>query len=236
VLAAPPDDLGLEVRTTHALGMLDGTPCWAADIDDDAVKVFGKQSPFAPLRELWGRLDETQWVIAGRAVQIVDWDRTHRFCGRCGTPTEVASSDRSRRCPACGLSAYPRLAPAIITVVERDDEILLARGVNFPLPMFSCIAGFVEPGETLEQAVVREVLEEVGVVVDDVRYQRSQPWPFPHSLMIGFRARWVSGDIVIDPSEIAEAHWYRVDDLPMTPPGVSVASHLIADWVRERRS
>jgi NAD+ diphosphatase len=234
VMVAHPSDLDLTIAATHYLGDLDGVACWAADLVDEEVAAFGTTSPLTDLRALWGTVTEHQWTIAGRAVQIVDWDRTHRFCGRCGTPTELASTDRSRICPKCRLSAYPRLAPAIITVVERGDEILLGRGVNFPLPMFSCLAGFVEPGETLEEAVVREVFEEVGVVVSDVRYQQSQPWPFPHSLMIGFRARWVSGEINIDPNEIAEAHWYRYDELPRIPPGVSVASRLITQWAQER--
>ena len=144
-----------------------------------------------------GRAGQEAWLAAGRAVQLVEWGRTHRFCGRCGTPTEPAPGERAMRCPACGLSAFPRLAPAMITLVTRgddgpDQEALLARGIQWKVPMYSCLAGFVEPGESLEGAVVREVKEEVGVDVDDVRYQGSQPWPFPHSLMCGFRARYES--------------------------------------------
>jgi NAD+ diphosphatase len=144
--------------------------------------------------------------------------------------------ERARRCPACGLLAFPRLAPAIITLIERDDgRALLARGRTFPIPMYSCLAGFVEPGETLEEAVHREVREEVGVEIDDVRYWASQPWPFPHSLMLGFNAAWAGGDIVIDPTEIVDANWFAADDLPAIPPGISIARRLIDDWV-ERAS
>lgn len=121
----------------------------------------------------------------------------------------------------------------MIALVERDDEVLLARGVSFPIPMYSCLAGFVEPGETLEEAVGREIREEVGVEVADIHYQASQPWPFPHSLMLGFRARWVAGDIEIDPSEIADAGWFRADSLPMVPPPISIARQLIDAWVAE---
>src|SRR4029077_3986867 len=117
----------------------------------------------------------------------------------------------------------PRLAPAVITLIERDGEALLARNANFPIPMYSCVAGFVEPGETLEDAVHREVHEEVGVRLAEIRYVASQPWPFPHSLMIGFEATWGSGDIVIDGHEIIDAQWYRVDDLPTIPPPLSIA-------------
>ena len=166
-------------------------------------------------------------------MQLVEWEHTHRFCGRCATPTELSPGERARRCPRCGLLAFPRLAPAVITLVDRGDEALLAQGVNFGMPMYSCIAGFVEPGETLEEAVAREVHEEVGVQVEDVRYQHSQPWPFPHSLMIGFRARWSSGDIRIDPTEIVDAKWFSRDDLPMVPPGISIARALIDAWMGE---
>ena len=205
------------------LGLLDGRACWAVD----AEPVGG-----TPLMGLWGQVDELVWTIAGRAVQLIEWDRTHRYCGRCGMATELASGERAKRCPACGLLAFPRLAPAIITLVERDDgRALLARGKAFPIPMYSCLAGFVEPGETLEQAVHREVGEEVGVVLSDVRYWGSQPWPFPHSLMIGFNARWAGGDIVLDEREIVDAQWYAPDDLPPIPPGLSIARRLIDDWV-----
>lgn len=211
------------------LGTLDGRHCWAIDVaDDDEVDA----ALFKDLRMLHGSMDEVTWVLAGRAVQLVDWQRTHRFCGRCATPTEVAVGERARRCPRCGLLAFPRLAPAMITLVEREDgRVLLARNTNFPMPMFSLLAGFVEPGETLEEAVARETLEEVGVVVDDIRYWGSQPWPFPHSLMIGFRARYVSGDFVLQEDEIAEAGWFAHDDLPMVPPSMSIAGRMIEDWV-----
>ena len=142
------------------------------------------------------------------------------------------------RCPACGLVAYPRVSPAMITLVTRgepgpDQEVLLARGVDFPIPMYSCLAGFVEPGEDLEGAVVREVREEVGITVGNVRYEGSQPWPFPNSLMIGFRAEYLAGDLVVDETEIADAMWCRRDDLPPIPPGISIARRLIDHWVVE---
>jgi NAD+ diphosphatase len=210
------------------VGMLATTACWAVEapppgaVDDDA---------FADLRILYGRLPDEQWTVAGRAVQLVDWVRTHRYCGRCATPTEPASGERAMRCPACGLLAFPRLAPAIITLVTRGEEALLARGVAFPVPMYSCIAGFVEPGETLEEAVRREVREEVGVEITNVRYDSSQPWPFPHSLMIGFTADWAGGEIAIDGREIVDARWFRADAMPPIPPRISIARALIDAWL-----
>ena len=141
--------------------MLDTVACWAADMPADSPEPG--PDGYQDLRRLWGHVPELQWTIAGRAVQIVEWARTHRHCGRCGTATEAAPSERAMRCPDCGLLSFPRLAPAVIVLVTRGEEALLARGRNFPLPMYSCLAGFVEPGETLEEAVRREVREEVGV-------------------------------------------------------------------------
>lgn len=220
------------------LGTLDGVACWAVDLDGDGVPdvaIDRLRGTLVPLMGLHGQVDDARWTLAGRAVQLVEWERTHRFCGRCATPTEPATGERARRCPACGLLAFPRLSPAIITLIQRDGQALLARGRNFPVPMYSCIAGFVEPGESLEEAVHREVREEVGVELADVRYTASQPWPFPHSLMIGFEATWASGDIEIDETEIVDAGWYRPDDLPMIPPSLSIARTLIDRWV-ERAS
>lgn len=220
----------------HIVGIVDGSLWWAVDVPDDvadpsdgaAVDLFG----------YYGRSSEAEWMAAGRAVQIAEWARTHRFCGRCGTSTQVMPGERGMRCPACGLVAYPRVAPAMITLVTRgepgpDQQALLARGANFPVPMYSCLAGFVEPGEDLEGAVVREVREEVGVSVGSVRYMGSQPWPFPHSLMCGFRAEYVDGDLVLDGSEIVDANWYRRDELPTIPPGISIARSLIDGWLAE---
>jgi NAD+ diphosphatase len=201
-------------------------PCFASDgdgTDEDGAEL--------DLFSLFARLPETEWFIAGRAVQIVDWARTHRFCGRCGTATVHNDIDRAMKCPSCGLLAFPRLAPAIITLVRKGEQALLARGVNFRGPMYSALAGFVEPGENLEQAVVREVREEVGIEVGNVRYVSSQPWPFPHSLMLGFEADWVSGEIEIDPKEILDAGWYSRDSIPNIPPGISIARKLIDRWL-----
>jgi NAD+ diphosphatase len=240
VLDEHPDDVA-PGAARHLLGLLDGMACWAVDVDPDGPDGDpGALHPDAadgllPLMGLYGRVDDLRWTLAGRAVQLVEWDRTSRYCGRCATPTEPAPGERARRCPACGLLAFPRLAPAVITLVEQDGKALLARGRAFPIPMYSCIAGFVEPGETLEEAVRREVHEEVGVELAEVRYVASQPWPFPHSLMIGFEATWASGAIRIDEDEILDAAWFGVDDLPTIPPGMSIARRLIDAWIDRQR-
>lgn len=210
------------------LGRLGDVDCWAVDLDgDEAPEVV-----VTPLMALHASVSETEWMVAGRAVQLLQWRRTHQFCGRCGAGTAEVPGERAMRCVDCGLLAFPRLAPAVITLVTRDDgRALLARNASFPIPMFSCLAGFVEPGETLEQAVAREVKEEVGIDVRRIRYRSSQPWPFPHSLMIGFEAEWAGGDIAVDGVEIAEAAWFSTDELPPIPPHLSIARHLIDDWI-----
>jgi len=187
----------------------------------------------AGLRELWAALGEASWHTAGRAVQLGEWARTHRFCGRDGTPTERVPGERCMRCPSCGLLAYPRISPAVIVLVRRGDEALLARGARFPLPFYSTLAGFVEAGESLEQTLHREIREEVGVEVDRVTYFGSQPWPFPHSLMVGFMAHWASGDIHPDGSEILDAQWFKAHELPPVPPPLSIARRLIDAWVED---
>jgi NAD+ diphosphatase len=213
----------------HYLGSLDGLPCVAVEEPEVA-----DSTGFVALRQLWGQVGAQVWAIAGRAVQVVDWDVAHRFCGRCGTSTRPMTDQRARHCPKCGLDAYPRLAPAVIVLVERDDgRALLARNASFSEPFFSCLAGFVEPGETLEEAVHREVREEVGIEVCALQYFRSQPWPFPHSLMIGFTARLASGELRPDGQEITEAAWFPASDLPRLPGEISIARALVEAW-RER--
>jgi NAD+ diphosphatase len=202
---------------------------WSGTFDGSPPEPFA----VASLRELWAALGEASWHTAGRAVQLAEWASTHRFCGRCATPTVRVETERSMRCPACGLLAYPRISPAVIVLVRRGDEALLARGARFPLPFYSTLAGFVEVGESLEQTVHREIREEVGVEVQGIRYFDSQPWPFPHSLMIGFHAEWASGDIRADGSEILDAQWFKADALPTVPPRLSIARRLIDAWVRD---
>ena len=223
------EELAIEGSASHYLGRLDGLDCYAIDIDDVTEPPEGMS--FSPLRPLFTRLDEHEFALAGRAVQIVEWHRTHRFCGRCGNPTEHADGERAMGCPACGLLAFPRVSPAIIVRITRGDEILLAQGRRFPGVMYSVLAGFVEPGESLEQCVHREVREEVGIEVENVRYFGSQPWPFPHSLMVGFTADYAGGELSPDPEEIADAGWYRADALPPIPPSMSIARKLIDDWL-----
>ncbi len=225
-VAAAPSALALEPLRTLYLGVLGSAHCYALEAAPDAVPPQG--FGWHGLRALFSVLDDAHFALAGRALQLLEWDRTHQFCGRCGTPTVPKTTERSRECPACGLGAYPRVAPAIMALVRHPpDEILLARSARFPPGMYSALAGFVEPGETLEQCLEREVLEEVGLRVDNVRYFASQPWPFPHSLMIAFVADWESGEIRVDPLEIEAAQWFSIRDLPQLPQPISISRRLI---------
>lgn len=219
-------DLGLETY----LGELDGSDLIALELSERSEE-FPSGWELAGLRSIYGAVDEQLFALAGRAVQLLDWRRNHRYCGRCGSPTELVAGDRSTRCPNCGLHNYPRLSPAVIMTVERGDEILLAHGVNFQDKVYSCVAGFVEPGESLEEAVAREVLEETGIAVAEVRYFGSQPWPFPNSLMIGFNAQYAGGDIVLEDAEIGDAKWFTPADMPVLPGKISIARRLIDDWL-----
>ena len=220
-------ELGLIAIRPNYLGKLDGRHCYAVEVAEGTISPAGMA--FEGLRQLYGRLDEDLFWIAGRAVQIIDWDRTHQFCGRCGAPLRAKRTERAKECPQCGLLHFPRLAPAIIVLVERDSRLLLARSRHFMPGMYSVLAGFVEPGESLEESVVREVREEVGIEIEDIKYFGSQPWPFPHSLMIGFTATYAGGEIAMDDTEIEDAGWYSVDHLPRIPGKISIARKLI-DW------
>jgi len=222
--------LGADFEASHYLGRLDDVDCYALALDD-ALEAPA-DTVFEGLRALYGRLPDEHFSIAGRAVQILLWDQTHRFCGRCGQPTVHAQAERAKLCPNCGLLSFPRLSPAVIMLIRRGDELLLARNKAFADGFFSVLAGFVEPGESLEETVAREVREEVGLDVSDIRYFGSQPWPFPHSLMIGFTASYAGGEIRLQADEIAEAAWFhKHGELPKLPGKLSIARRLIDSFL-----
>ena len=209
------------------LGALNGVQCYAAEMSDAVAPADGLI--LQGLRESFDRLEEGLIWIAGRANQLVDWNRSHQFCGRCGQPTEDRTEERAKICRACGLINYPRLSPAVIVAVVKGDRLLLACNKRFKAGFYSVLAGFVEPGETLEDCVAREIREEVGISVKNIRYFGSQPWPFPNSLMTAFVAEYAGGQIRIDRSEITDAAWFSANNLPAIPPRITIARHLI-DW------
>lgn len=230
--ALAPADLGLPAIFSRYLGRHGATDCFVAELAEDCQAPPGTE--FRSLRSLFGTVEDDLLALAGRALQIVHWQREHRFCGSCGTAMADRSSELARECPSCGLVSHPRLSPAVIMAVIRDDRILLARAPRFPGGMYSTLAGFVEPGETLEEAVRREVFEETAIEVDDIRYVASQPWPFPHSLMIGFTASYAGGEIHIDDREIEDAGWFGAGNLPPLPSKVSIARLLIDNFITSR--
>lgn len=191
------------------------------------------------LRELLFLQDPEHYILLSRAHQLATWDRDHQFCGRCGTSmAEKHQAEHTKICPSCQLRHYPRISPCIIVSIRKDDHILLARGPQAPKDRYSNIAGFVEAGETLEQAVAREVREEVGIEIQNIRYVSSQPWSFPHQLMTGFFADYHSGDLILAPGEIEEAAWWHIDALPTTPNTATISGQIIhqhIEWIRQTK-
>ncbi len=228
--AALPDDpaaFGIPVDRLHPVGMWNGHYCQAAWADSDALPddVHAWQS----LRGLFGIADDGFLGLAGRASQIAEWARTHRHCGACAAPMQRATGERAYRCPACGHTAYPRICPAMMVLIRKGDQVLLALHTNSPVRRYTALAGFLEAGESIEEAVHREVYEEVGLRVHRLQYFDSQSWPFPNSLMIAFTAEYLDGEIRVDPAEIEDARWFGPGDpWPETPHGVSIASALLA--------
>lgn len=227
-------DLPALAEAAHFLGALDGVDCYAVALPADAP--VPADMKLVSARALYTRVEEAVFAVGGRALAIAEWDAHHRFCGRCGQPTELVPGERARRCPACRTPFYPRISPAVIVLVTRGDAMLLARAAGFPEPFFSTLAGFVEPGESLEETLVREVGEEVGIAIHDLRYFGSQPWPFGRSLMIGFTAEHAGGEIRVDGQEIVEAGWFTVDALPRLPPRLSIARQLIDGFIERVRA
>lgn len=206
------------------VGKWQGLPCYAAEFHKLPENISGE---LMPVRSLFNLLGTEAVYLVGRAIQLLDWQKNHRYCGRCGAPTTVKTGEFAMSCSGCNLVVYPRISPAIMVLISRGDELLLARSPRFKPGVFSALAGFVEAGETLEQCVIREVREEVGIEITNLRYFRSQPWPFPDSLMVAFFADYVSGTIQPDPLEIEAAGWFLRGALPALPEPVSIARQLI---------
>jgi NAD+ diphosphatase len=222
-------------HSRHWVGHFGPTDVFAVAADQPELGLLTERLSFVPVRALFGVLEPRLLDLVGRALAIVDFETTHQFCGRCSAPTEAIAGERGKRCPRCGLSAYPRIPPAVITLIEHEGKLLLARSARFRAGVFSAVAGFVEIGEALEEAAIREVREEVGVEIGDLRYFGSQPWPFGRSLMVGFFGRYQGGEIRVDGSEIVEAAWFDLDQLPLLPPPVSIARKLIDTFVASHR-
>ena len=204
------------------LGEAGGRPLWSI------TSPVPEGEAWVPLRQAMADAEPAPLKAMVRAAELAAWKHDHQFCGVCGTPTQRREDEVAFVCPSCQTEFWPRVTPAVIMVIHRGNEILLARHARSKAtPLFSCLAGFVETGETAEDAVAREVAEEVGVRIGRPRYWKSQAWPFPHALMLGFHAPWESGEPIPDGKEILQAGWFRRDALPLLPPPLSIARQLI---------
>ncbi len=223
---AVPSGLALPAGPWQPLGELDGRHCRSTVLEAELEAPAGHS--WRSLRSLFGELDDALLGVAGRALQVAEWARTHRFCGACGGPTRQSASERCMHCDNCGHLAYPRISPAMMVLIRNGDRVLLAFHTQSPSKRFSPLAGFLEAGESIEEAVHREVFEEVGLTVHNLKYFMSQSWPFPHSLMIAFTADYLGGEIKVDETEIAEARWFGPgDEWPEQLPSVSISSMLV---------
>ncbi len=222
-------EINLDIIRKQYFGLLDNYPCYFGEVSPDIEPP--KDMLFLGLRSLYGVLEEELLWIAGRAFQLINWDKTTQYCSSCGVSTKVNPEERAKICPNCGLLNFPRISPAIIVGVinQNTTQILLANGARFPSDLYSVLAGFVEPGENLEECVRREVKEEVGLEVENITYFGSQSWPFPDSLMIGFLTDYTRGEISVDEAEINDADWFTKDNLPPIPSKISIARQII-DW------
>jgi NAD+ diphosphatase len=227
------EELNISPIRTQYLGTLKGYPCYCAEVDLQMNAPEG--TVFNDLRSLYSLVDEDIFLLAGRAFQVVNWDKNHQFCGKCGTPTQKLENEMAKICPECGFTSYTRLSPAVITAIIKNGKILMAKHVRTRGNMYGLIAGFIEAGETLEEGVKREIMEEVGLNVKNIKYFGSQPWPFPNSIMIGFTAEYKSGEIHVDGNEITNAQWFHTNELPHIPSKMSIARELI-DWYVENYS
>ena len=212
----------------HYLGLINEDPYFVIEV---SVPASDLGSEWFGLRAFLGNIDDSVFQLLGRALQLVTWHNDHRYCGRCGSETQDHDKDRAKECRKCDLQFYPRLSPCVIAVITRGKECLLGRSVKFPEGYYSALAGFIEPGETVESALSREIEEEVGVAIKNPSYFSSQPWPFPGQLMLGFHAEYAGGEICVDNDEIEDAQWFRYDSLPLVPPASTISGQLIEHFV-----
>ncbi|MDF1644338.1 MAG: NAD(+) diphosphatase [Pseudomonadales bacterium] len=226
--------LDMEILSKHYLGQYDDKPSFVYEIAEQ--KEAPGEHGFIGLYGILGQVDPHLFSVAGRAIQVLEWHRNHRFCGRCGAENKQHEVDRAKVCERCGLMAYPRLSPCIIVLVTRGEELLLGHSPQFPTNMYSTLAGFMEPGESVEQTLHREIWEEVGIEVTNVRYAQSQSWPFPNNVMLGFYADYKAGEITPDGIEITDARWFHYKDLPNVPGNSAISGWLINNYIKQLKN
>lgn len=217
----------------HQTGSYKGALCYGADITESAR--ISLPHKFISMRGAIMSFESEGFLAIAKANQILLWDRNTRYCGKCGGKTVADEHERVKRCPNCGLDFYPRISPAVIVQITKGDEMLLGQNARFQnTKMYSCIAGFMEPCETFEECLAREVMEEINIKIKNIKYFASQPWPFPDSLMVGFTAEYDSGELKPDGIEIVDARWFKADNLPETLPNPYSIARRLVDATKER--
>lgn len=227
----PSQERSIPLEFSLYLGVFKNLHIYAAEASDAKGPY---NTTWEDVRSLFGKFNDTLLALAAKASQLILWERTHQFCGQCGNKTKNKQNERAKECKSCNLLYFPKICPVVMALIQKNDEILLARASNFSIPFYSALAGFVDAGETLEQCLKREVFEEVGLIVDNLKYFGSQTWPFPNSLMMGFTCQWKSGEIRNNPSEILDARWFRKDNLPLLPPDYSLSRIMIEAFRNDR--
>jgi NAD+ diphosphatase len=212
------------------LGEVDQKKLYAININ--ATDIIGNHYNFVPVREALQIMNAELFKLICRSKQLLYWHRSSLYCGSCGLPTLLSQTEIAKICQRCQKIIYPTYSPAIIVLIERNDQILLARSSHFSKGVYSTLAGFVDPGESCEEAITREVFEEVGIQIKEIEYFGSQSWPFPNSFMLGFRAKYASGELCINLNEIEDAKWFSINELPILPSTTSIARHLIDSFVK----
>lgn len=225
----PPLPIDKDTNVLNITPMDDGTPVKAFRIDHDPSDT---KFEMCGLRQSFYKLSMPLYLKAGKCNELLYWDQNTRFCGVCGSPMTM-SSDISKCCPNCGKTVWPQLSTAIIVLINRGDDLLLVHAKNFKTDFYGCIAGFVETGESLEEAVRREVMEETAITIKNLRYFKSQPWPYPCGLMVGFFAEYESGELKLQESELSRGNWFNKNSLPTIPEKLSLARMLIDKWLEE---
>jgi NAD+ diphosphatase len=221
------DELNFNIEQQQYLGIYENTPCFAAQVRQTEATALPPDMAFQLVRQSHEALgDDDLFHVITRAKQILYWDKSTQFCGYCGNKTQQSSTERAKVCLICKTLAFPSISPVMLALIWRDNEILLARSPHFMPGVYSILAGFVEPGETLEHAVIREVKEEVGITIKNLNYFASQPWPFPSNLMLGFIAEYDSGEIQVD-AELEDAQWFSINKLPTLPKPISLSRRMI---------
>ena len=223
----PPTEVKPWTHLMNISPMADGTKVVTYQIEMPPAD--SELQPY-PLRQSYYKLPRELYLKAGKCQELLYWDRNTKYCGVCGAPMRM-DTDISKKCTECGKEIWPQLATAVIVLIHRGDEVLLVRAKNFRTDFYGLVAGFVETGETLEEAVAREAMEETGVTITNIRYFGSQPWPYPCGLMVGFTARYASGEICLQTEELGGGDWFRRDNLPQIPDKASIARQLIDDWL-----